>query len=167
MRLTDFPAFERVDGAQLQSLSAVGEELVFPAGTDIIVMGSRGDRLFLLLEGSLDILRVDGSAERKLATIEPPAIFGEMELLTAAPRTATVRSTTPARVFALPFEQLRRRLDDGDVAALQLMRSIAVVLAKRLSATVQKLSEVENDSAGKRKAELRDFRQKLFFDWSF
>ena len=167
MRLSEFPAFERLSAAQLADLGAAGEERDVPPGTDIIVMGGRGDSLFLLLEGSLAILRVEGQDERKLADVAPPAVFGEMEFLTAAPRTATVRATTPARVFALPFAELQRRLDDGDVAALQLVRSIAVVVAKRLAATVTKLYEIEDESAGKRKAELRDFRHKLFSNWSF
>ena len=167
MRLTEFPAFQKLAAAQVESLGAIGEVRDVAPGSDIIVMGSRGDSLFLLLDGALDVLRVEGGAERKLATIEAPAVFGEMEFLTGAPRSATIRATTAARVCALPFEALRRLMDDGDVAALQLMRSIAVVVAKRLAATVDKLREIEKESPGQRKGELRDFRQKVFFDWSF
>jgi CRP-like cAMP-binding protein len=167
MRLTDFPTFARLDGAQLERLAAIGQEQTFSPGAEIIVMDTRGDRLFFLLEGRLDVVRVEGQEERRLAVLEPPAIFGEMELLTGAPRTATIRAVTPARVLGVTFEDLRRRLDEGDVAGLQLMRGIAVALAGRLSATVDKLREIESVSAGTRKADLRDFRQKVFFDWSF
>jgi CRP-like cAMP-binding protein len=167
MLLKDFPVFEPVDAARVEDLSAAGSTRDVAAGGDIIVMGSRGDSLFLLLEGTVDVLRVEGGVERKLATMEAPAIFGEMEFLTGAPRSATIRATTAAQLWALPIERLRRRLDDGDVAALQLVRGIAVVVAKRLAATVEKLHEIEKDSPAQRKDELRDFRQKLFFDWSF
>ena len=166
MLLKDFPVFEKLDAKLVERLGAAGRTQPVTAGGDIIVMGSRGDSLFLLLEGKLDVLRVEGAGERKLTTLEAPSIFGEMEVLTGAPRTATIRATTDARVWALPFETFRRLLDDGDVAASQLLRGIAVVVAQRLAATFEKLLEVEKESPAHRKDELRDFRQKVF-EWSF
>ena len=62
---------------------------------------------------------------------------------------------------------------DGDIAVLCPLtvggsfEAKTRALAGRLAATVAKLGEVEKSSAGKRKADLRDFRQKVFFDWSF
>jgi CRP-like cAMP-binding protein len=72
---------------------------------DVVTEGEVGDAFYAVATGRFDVL-VDG---RRVGTCEAGGHFGEVALLVDVPRTATVRSVTPARVFRLEragFEQL-------------------------------------------------------------
>ncbi len=69
---------------------------------DLIVReGERGDSLFLLANGQVTIWKTVDGRETQLARLSPGAVFGEMALVTSAPRTATVRSVGDVDVLEL------------------------------------------------------------------
>lgn len=79
------------------------------ADTDVIVQGDKGDNLYIIAEGTVEIFvnRPDADAftsEGKgalVATWEKGALFGELALMYEAPRAATVTAVGPVKVFAL------------------------------------------------------------------
>ena len=75
---------------------ASGKE--FAPGTVLIAEGDTSGRLFVLAEGSVEVLRGD----TQVAVVgEPGSIFGEMSVLLKRPHTATVRAVSPVRVYRL------------------------------------------------------------------
>jgi len=68
-----------------------------PAGKILLREGQKGDAMYLIREGQVEILK----EFQAIATLGPGEIFGEMALLNAEPRTATVRLKTPARLYRL------------------------------------------------------------------
>jgi cAMP-dependent protein kinase regulator len=71
----------------------------------VIEQGDVGDAFYAVAEGHFEVT-IDG---HQVGSCDPGGHFGERALLTDAPRAATVRSVTPARVFRLDrtgFEQL-------------------------------------------------------------
>jgi CRP-like cAMP-binding protein len=84
-----------------------GHEL--EAGVDIIREGERGQGLFLILSGEVDVIAHTTSPEPlKLARLHTGDLFGEMSLVTDQPTTATVRAVTPATVLFLAREYVER-----------------------------------------------------------
>ena len=69
-------------------------------GERLITQGEAGDTFYVLGTGQVDVDR-DGEV---IATLGPGQHFGEIALLTDAPRNASVTAHTPARVFALDRE---------------------------------------------------------------
>lgn len=61
-------------------------------GDRIIEQGSQGTSFFVICAGKVRVLRTDGEATRELATLEEGAFFGEMALLSDAPRSASVEA---------------------------------------------------------------------------
>lgn len=61
-------------------------------GDRIIEQGSHGSSFFVICAGKVRVLRTDGEATRELATLEEGAFFGEMALLSDAPRSASVEA---------------------------------------------------------------------------
>jgi cyclic nucleotide-binding protein len=80
------------------------------AGTTLVHQGEAGEELFLLFDGVLEV-EVDGAP---VATLGPGSILGERALFESGRRVATLRATTPCRVFVLTRDQFPA----DDLAAL-------------------------------------------------
>lgn len=68
-----------------------------PAGKLLIREAQRGDTMYLIREGQVEILK----DFQNVAVLGPGEIFGEMALLNAESRTATVRTRTTCRLYRL------------------------------------------------------------------
>jgi CRP-like cAMP-binding protein len=167
MDLHDFPVFKGLNPTQIRNFTSSCEMADHAAGTEIISRGQRGETVFFLLEGQLKVTIPQGSGDQLLAELSPPAIFGEMELLTDRPAAATVRAVTDVKAAAVPFEAVRMQIRDGDTATLKVMFNVAQIVAHRLEAINDKLSEIGTRTDEVQSQELRQFQRKLFSDWSF
>lgn len=99
--------FTRWSSAQLNWLSTKLERLSVPAGTTIIEPGDQGDACYLLRSGQVEVVIKDtATTERRIATLGAGMLFGEMALLSSAPRTATVRALEPCSLLALHRDDL-------------------------------------------------------------
>ena len=74
----------------------------FPAGSEIIREGERGDSLYVVKEGQLEVSK-KGSSNReiKLSTIDDGQIFGEQALITCSLRSSSVRAKTDIVLYKL------------------------------------------------------------------
>jgi hypothetical protein len=75
------------------------------AGRTLVQQGDRGDELFLLFDGMLQV-EIDG---KPVAEVGPGAILGELALLHEGRRTATLRAATPCRVAVVPKDLIDRQ----------------------------------------------------------
>lgn len=64
----------------------------FEPGDTVIEQGTRGDAFYVICAGAVRVVRVDGEARRELARLDEGAFFGEMALLSDAPRSASVEA---------------------------------------------------------------------------
>jgi CRP-like cAMP-binding protein len=110
----------------------------FPEGARIIEQGSRGDSFFVICAGRVRIVRQTGAELRELAVLGEGAFFGEMALLSGAPRSASVlgaaEETQLLEISAPVLADLSRRYP-------QVARALRRFCRQRL------LSEVVNTSA--------------------
>lgn len=68
----------------------------------IFRQGDRGDRLYVIVSGEVEVLREEpGREPAPVARMGAGECFGEMALVSDQPRTATVRSCTPVNVLTL------------------------------------------------------------------
>lgn len=93
----------------------------FPAGTEVVRQGERGDTFYIIGEGKA---AVGVSAEGRTAVrhLGPGDFFGEIALLRDVPRTATVRAVEPLTVYSLTredFQELQRRSEEFKEGLLQ------------------------------------------------
>jgi CRP/FNR family transcriptional regulator, cyclic AMP receptor protein len=110
-----------------------------PAGTVLIAEGARSNRLFVLAEGSVEVLR----GETQVAVVsEPGSLFGEMSVLLDMPHTATVRTLCASSVYV--FDDAVAVLRSDPEIALQVART----LAQRLNAATTYLVDLRRQYAG-------------------
>jgi CRP/FNR family transcriptional regulator, cyclic AMP receptor protein len=96
----------------------------FSKGDTIFSEGDQADEFFVVVRGKVEIR----SGERRLETLGPKGIFGEMALIDDSPRSATVVALTDVTVAPIKETQFLFLVKHMPPFALKVMR----VLAQRL-----------------------------------
>jgi CRP/FNR family cyclic AMP-dependent transcriptional regulator len=116
-----------------------GAKRSLPAGTDFINEGGKPGHLFVLVEGSIEVMKGDSL----VAVInEPGAVFGEMSVLLDLPHSANVRTASASVLYE--FEDAAAFLRQQPALALL----IAQLLAQRLHLATTYLADLTHQYAG-------------------
>ncbi|MDX1583825.1 MAG: cyclic nucleotide-binding domain-containing protein [Thermoanaerobaculia bacterium] len=103
-------------------------EKEFRAGEHVFRQGDTGDRVYVVKDGEVEVVREDGDGGRRvLARLGEGEYFGEMALLSEAPRNASVVALTDVKVLAISHRDFQS-LFSGIPA---LRQSIDAVMAQR------------------------------------
>ena len=133
--LKTVPMLSRLPDEDLRRLAGVMEERRFPAGTEILREGETGDEMFLLLEGSVDVLKTTPFGDAYItATLHDSfhCTFGEMALIDRGPRSATIRTKGDCRTLCLGYEAFQRFCREYPRVGLELLMSISATLVHDL-----------------------------------
>ncbi|MDB4966968.1 MAG: putative transcriptional regulator, Crp/Fnr family [Myxococcales bacterium] len=144
--LKQHPLLARLSLEQVLRFAQAGELELFHPGENIVVEGTLGDALYLILSGAATV-HIGSVDNRPLAMLKPGEFFGEMSLVEPAVRSATVRASDVTEVFRVPHYALSNLLEDDPVVLHLVLVTVIRVLSKRLRDTnglvgsVEKLSE--------------------------
>lgn len=119
--LAAVPLFDGVSKKELEKIAKAGDEIHMAAATVIVDQGQTGREAFVVLEGSVSIKRNN----RKVATLGPGDIVGELSLLDHGPRTATAICETECELLVLDQRHFRGVLEQVPTLASKLLASLA------------------------------------------
>jgi CRP-like cAMP-binding protein len=94
----------------------------------VVREGDTGDTMYFVLAGVLEacVALPEGSAaEVRRNTLAPGAFFGEMSLLTGAPRSATIRALCDSVLYEVPRAVIAQLLDVRPALADGLSKAVA------------------------------------------
>ena len=152
--LLKMPLFARLNERELLRVMQVAEVIGFDADDVVVREGERGDELFIVISGMLNILR----GEQILSEVGPGEHFGEMALIRSSPRSATVTALARSELIAIRrsdfFEILRKEHE----LAVKLLWQFLGVLADRLDQTSRDLSNAKTELAAE------DISEEIFPD---
>jgi len=118
--------FKVLDEPQIDAMAAGGRVLRFGQGEPVIHKGDPGDSLFLILRGHAKVILTDpGEAQTTRISLKPGDTFGEMSLLTGAPRSATVVADGDLRLVEVAKDTLAPLLQQKPELAAALSRLMA------------------------------------------
>ena len=126
-RLMRLPLFGELDHHDLSHIAARVNEVELAAGDVLIEQGSMPYDVFVLEEGTVEVVR-DG---QQVATLGAGEVVGEMGLIDLTRRTATVRATSPVRAVVLQVADLEAMEEDTPEVVAQL-RAIAAKRRREL-----------------------------------
>jgi CRP-like cAMP-binding protein len=92
---------------ELRSLAETVRPIALGHLERILIQGREGSSLFILHDGTLEVVAWNGARERQLAVLNPPAVVGELAFLLDEPRSATVRALERAVVLEVSAARLR------------------------------------------------------------
>lgn len=93
--------------------------------------GEQGDRLYVIVAGDIEIVKMRDSGPEILATMQPGTVFGEMAIVDSMPRSADARAGRGAMLIELNAEILK---DVNDILALKIFHKLAILVTKKLRA---------------------------------
>jgi CRP/FNR family transcriptional regulator len=124
--LASLPLCEDVPARAIRDLTGMGSVRYFQRGTYLFHQGDHGDEVFLLSNGSVEIMSLSSTGYRQLhTTLEPPQLFGELAVLGEGRRTTSALATTDAEVWVIKGELFMDFLSEQPPAARALLRALA------------------------------------------
>ena len=135
--------FSRLSADELTLIARYSSYRRFQPGQVVFSQGSHREELYLVKEGSVSIRRRgDDELEQEIARFVDGEVFGEMDLLDTAPRTASAIAEGAATLLLFPngieFAQL---LEKHPEAFAHILRKLLGEIARRIRAIDKLISE--------------------------
>jgi CRP-like cAMP-binding protein len=111
---------------ELRELARTADEIDLREGHVLTKEGRAGREFFVLVDGTARVTR-DG---KTIADLGAGDWFGEIALLTNAPRTATVTATSPVDVLVITDRGFRRVVETMPSIALKVLSCVGDRLAR-------------------------------------
>jgi CRP-like cAMP-binding protein len=148
MRVTDLlrtmDIFEALPSEELETIAQLLRERRLAEAEVLCRQGDPGDALFIVTGGRIRLSTTDPSGNEKVLTyFTDGQFFGEMSLLTGAPRSATATAESDSQLLVLDKDAFDQLL----ASHAQIMREMLKVVSQRTLQTNQQLLADEPGNA--------------------
>lgn len=127
--LSRVPLFSQLSDRELEFVASRADEVDAKAGTRLTTQGRSGDSFYVLLSGEADV-QIDGEQR---ATMKTGDFFGEISMLDRGLASATVTTTTEARLLVMSHAQFRDAIKASD----ELLVKVLAAMGERLRADMR------------------------------
>ena len=139
--LRQIPVFAGLSEAALTVLAQAVDEVEYDAGEIVVREGEPGNRMFIILSGSVEVVKYLGEPrETALDVMRAKNFLGEMSIVDSVVRSASVRALEKSRLFTLKgidlYHLFKRFPEQYAIVILNIARD----LARRLRALDEKFS---------------------------
>jgi serine/threonine protein phosphatase PrpC/CRP-like cAMP-binding protein len=141
--LARMPLFRALNDREILRLLQVVEVHPYKDADVVIREGDRGEELFIVLTGSVKVMR----GETELARLKPGDHFGEMALVRNQPRSATVLSDLDSELMVIRRTDFFDILRNEHQLAVKLLWQFLGALADRLDDTNRELGQAREELA--------------------
>ncbi len=159
--LRGVPFFEKLDDDERRTLAAQIEVVRHPAGHEMFAVGDPGDSLYVVTRGAAEIYFKDTTGHRVvLETLGVGEFFGEISLLDAGPRTASVVVKEDMEAIRVDRHDLDALIRAHPHAAMDLLAATG----RRLRQTVGLLRQTASRNVNQEVEDTRTQVQRVA-DW--
>jgi len=169
--LRQLPILEGLTEAECAQIGEIAEVVTFRAGESIIEQDTSSQVLWIVLEGTCEVLmRFNGGkthhAPTVLAELGPQSNFGEMSFFHHAPHSASVRAKTPVKLLRIERSKFDALIPQDGNAACKVALNAIESLAERLRRMSQWVAELAAEKPPhRREPEWNQLRAKVFDGW--
>jgi CRP/FNR family transcriptional regulator, cyclic AMP receptor protein len=122
--LKSIDLFSQIPGEDLAQIALISSEETREPNEEIFAEGESGDALYLVLDGRVRVHRQD----RVIAELGERECFGEMAILDASPRSATVTALADTNLLKISREDFQEIMAEKP----EIANGIIKVLSRRL-----------------------------------
>jgi uncharacterized membrane protein len=159
--LLSVPFFEKLNEEERLTLAGQIETVRHPQGHEMFSVGDPGDSLYILIKGAVEVYFKDTTGHRiVLETLGAGEFFGEISLLDAGPRTASVMVKDDIEAIRVDRHDLDALLRHHPTAALDLLAA----MGRRLRQTAGLLRQTASRNVNQEVEDTRTMVQRVA-DW--
>jgi CRP-like cAMP-binding protein len=114
------PLFARCNKKQLVAIARLADLVDVPTGRVLIREGAQGGEFMVIVEGAVEVRRKG----RKINTLGPGDVMGEMALVSGGPRSATVTTTQDTSFLVIGARQFWELLEQAPDLQLSVIRAL-------------------------------------------
>ena len=143
--LRAFPLLSQIGEDDLKVLVGMLKAGSTKAGEDIITEGDTGSEMYILVKGTVDIIKTTVFGDRfVVATLsdEMHCVFGEMAMIDNDRRSATVRAKTDCETLSIDHGGFDRFCSEHPASGVNLLRLISTNLVRNIRTENQNLRMV-------------------------
>ena len=157
------PLFSDLSREGLRALIGAFQMITLPTGRPIIEEGEQGAEAYIVARGALEVKRrvadEDGKPPTILARLSSGSLFGEMALLSRAPRAASVSATRPSILLMAKRDALEAIAETRP----EVGRALAAHCRRRMVANLARTSPVLISVPSEERAKLVErFETRIF-----
>jgi HEAT repeat protein len=130
--LREIPIFADLSPEDLKRVAEIAREEWYPQNTDIFQQGDEGNMMFVIVQGSIQVVRNKDGKDQILAERGPGDFMGEMAIIESAPRSATLHTQSEVRVLAIDDETFKGILRERPNVSFAVLRSISRRLREKV-----------------------------------
>ncbi|HYZ13970.1 MAG TPA: Npt1/Npt2 family nucleotide transporter [Actinomycetota bacterium] len=117
--------------SDLERVARLAEERGYADSEVIAAEGELGEDLYIIVDGTIRVVKDREGSERELARRMAGDVVGEMSIITQTPRVATLVADGPVRTIRLRHREFESMLRERPTVAMGVMRVLAYRLAER------------------------------------
>jgi len=163
--LSEISFFKELTPQELEKFFSILKRVKFRESETIVTEGEEGYTMYIFREGVVQVvshitLKVGShkwsDAEKSIASLDAKqmSVFGEMSLITGAPRSATIKAITPCILYEINKEDFDALAIREPLVGYKIMKEISGVLSNRiksLNGTILKLTTALSIALSKKK----------------
>lgn len=116
--LKDVPLFRSIPGEELSHIAQITDEVEYSPDQVVFNKGDQGDAMYLIVEGAVKV----HSGEQVFAKLGVKQCFGEMAILDAEPRSASITALTPLTLLKIKLEDFHEILAEKPEISLGIIQ---------------------------------------------
>jgi len=118
--------FSQLPAPDLAALRKIATERQFEPGSEIFKEGDRGDGLYVVKDGLVEISGLLSSQVRHVfSRLGPGEIFGEMAVIDQKPRSACATAAQPTLLYFISCGDMQTLVERSPALAMALLREIS------------------------------------------
>ena len=119
--IRSLPLFADCTSAEVAEVAAIADEIDLSAGRKLTTQDADGQEFVVIVDGEAEVIKGEEAVNR----LGAGDFFGEISLLTGAPRTATVVASTSVHALVIEGHAFRRLLEDAPDIREKVERALA------------------------------------------
>jgi hypothetical protein len=140
--------FSDMTDDQAEKFVGLVEKVKVRAFQKIVNQGEHGDSMFLILDGEARVYVNASGKENDIATLRVGDFFGEMALLDAGPRSASVNANRDCVLLKLSKENLDKFIHEYPDLASRFLLAMNRLLSTRLRQTNDRFTKAQMFASG-------------------
>ncbi len=136
MDIQNIPFFEGIDQDAIDAIKAVCNKTTFEAKKTIFTKGTPADFLYILEQGSVDLLMKEQD-QTFFALTDSGEVFGWSSIVEKGIYTSTATCTSPTTVLRIAKQDIESIFNTYPTAAVKFYQRLGSIFSKRISKAIE------------------------------